>query len=89
MEWTIWIAPLLNRRLGMVKCSHQTRTDQVIGATIVSHLAGELIGEFVTSMKYGIGLNKILGTIHAYPTYIEAGQSRCRKLEEGPRYNGR
>ncbi len=60
---------------GMVKVLTKPGTDQVIGATIVSHLAGELIGEFVTSMKYGIGLNKILGTIHAYPTFIEANKA--------------
>ena len=34
----------------------------------------ELIAEFVTAMKQGIGLNKILGTIHAYPTYVEANK---------------
>ena len=59
---------------GMVKVLTKPGSDKVIGATIVSHLAGEMIGEFVTSMKYGIGLNKILGTIHAYPTYIEANK---------------
>ena len=50
------------------------RSDKIIGATIVSHLAGEMIGEFVTAMKYNIGLNKSTGTIHAYPTYIEANK---------------
>ncbi|NRA64067.1 MAG: mercuric reductase [Pseudobacteriovorax sp.] len=59
---------------GLVKVLTKPGSDEVIGATIVSHLAGEMIGEFVTSMKYGIGLNKILGTIHAYPTYIEANK---------------
>ncbi|SMF21735.1 dihydrolipoyl dehydrogenase family protein [Pseudobacteriovorax antillogorgiicola] len=59
---------------GMIKVLTKPGTDKIIGATIVSHLAGELIGEFVTAMKYNIGLNKILGTIHAYPTFIEANK---------------
>ena len=59
---------------GKVKLLVKPGTDRVIGASIVSHLAGEMIGEFVTAMKYNIGLNKILGTIHAYPTYIEANK---------------
>ena len=59
---------------GKVKVLVKPGTDKVLGASIVSHLGGEMIGEFVTAMKYGIGLNKILGTIHAYPTYIEANK---------------
>jgi hypothetical protein len=46
----------------------------VLGATIVGERAGELIAEFVTAMKHGIGLNKILGTIHVYPTFAEANK---------------
>ncbi|MGE0174265.1 MAG: NAD(P)/FAD-dependent oxidoreductase [Oligoflexales bacterium] len=60
---------------GFVKVLTVKGTDKIIGATIVSHLAGELIGEFVSAMKHGYGLNKILGTIHAYPTYIEANKA--------------
>ena len=48
--------------------------DKILGATIVGENAGELIGEFVTAMRHGLGLNKILGTIHAYPTMIEANK---------------
>ena len=46
--------------------------DRILGATIVGEHAGELIVEFVAAMKHGIGLNKILGTIHIYPTLAEA-----------------
>jgi pyruvate/2-oxoglutarate dehydrogenase complex dihydrolipoamide dehydrogenase (E3) component/uncharacterized membrane protein YdjX (TVP38/TMEM64 family) len=48
--------------------------DTVLGATIVGANAGELIAEYVLAMKHGIGLNKILGTIHAYPTMVEANK---------------
>jgi pyruvate/2-oxoglutarate dehydrogenase complex dihydrolipoamide dehydrogenase (E3) component len=60
---------------GFVKVLTARGSDRIVGATIVSHLAGELIGEFVSAMKGGYGLNKILGTIHAYPTYIEANKA--------------
>ncbi|MBI1402637.1 MAG: SidA/IucD/PvdA family monooxygenase [Porphyrobacter sp.] len=48
--------------------------DKVLGVTIVGAHAGELIAEYVLAMKHGIGLNKILGTIHAYPTLAEANK---------------
>ncbi len=48
--------------------------DKVLGATIVGAHAGELLAEYVLAMKHGIGLNKILGTIHAYPTMVEANK---------------
>jgi pyruvate/2-oxoglutarate dehydrogenase complex dihydrolipoamide dehydrogenase (E3) component len=48
--------------------------DRILGATIVGALAGELIVEFITGMKQGVGLNKILGTIHVYPTLSEANK---------------
>ncbi len=48
--------------------------DTVLGATIVGANAGELLAEYVLAMKHGIGLNKILGTIHAYPTMVEANK---------------
>ena len=46
-------------------------SDKIIGATIVSEHAGELIHEFVLAMKHGIGLGKIAATIHVYPTFSE------------------
>jgi pyruvate/2-oxoglutarate dehydrogenase complex dihydrolipoamide dehydrogenase (E3) component/uncharacterized membrane protein YdjX (TVP38/TMEM64 family) len=48
--------------------------DKVLGATIVGAHAGELLAEYVLAMKHGLGLNKILGTIHAYPTMVEANK---------------
>ena len=59
---------------GMVKVLTQPGTDRIIGATIAGEHAGDLLVEYVTAMKYGIGLNKILGTIHTYPTLAEANK---------------
>ena len=59
---------------GMVKVLTEPGSDRVLGATIVGEQAGELIVEFISAMKHGIGLNKILGTIHIYPTLAEANK---------------
>jgi pyruvate/2-oxoglutarate dehydrogenase complex dihydrolipoamide dehydrogenase (E3) component len=59
---------------GTVKVLTVPGRDRVLGATIVAEHAGELIAEFVSAMKHGIGLNKILGTIHVYPTLTEANK---------------
>lgn len=53
---------------GFVKVLTQPGKDKILGVTIVGEHAGDLIAEFVLAMKHGIGLNKILGTIHIYPT---------------------
>jgi len=59
---------------GMVKVLTRPGTDRILGATIGGEHAGDLIAEFVMAMKHGIGLNKILGTIHTYPTLAEANK---------------
>ncbi|MDB6177641.1 FAD-dependent oxidoreductase [Paracoccus sp. Z330] len=59
---------------GFVKVLTAKGKDRILGVTIVGHQAGELIAEFVLAMKHGIGLNKILGTIHIYPTMAEANK---------------
>jgi len=59
---------------GMVKVLTVPGKDKILGATIAGEHAGDLIIEFVTAMKHGIGLNKILGTIHIYPTLAEANK---------------
>jgi hypothetical protein len=45
-----------------------------LGVTIVGEHAGDIIGEYVLAMRHGLGLNKILSTVHAYPSYIEANK---------------
>jgi len=59
---------------GMVKVLVKPGTDRILGATIAGEHADDLIAEFVLAMKHGIGLNKILGTIHTYPTLSEANK---------------
>lgn len=60
--------------LGFVKVLTVTGSDRILGVTIVGQHAGELIAEYVLAMKYKLGLNKILGTIHIYPTMAEANK---------------
>lgn len=57
---------------GFVKVLTAPGSDRILGATIVGEHAGDLLAEFVLAMKHGLGLNKILGTIHTYPTWSEA-----------------
>lgn len=59
---------------GFVKVLTVPGKDKILGATIVGAQAGELLAEFVLAMKQGIGLNKLLGTIHTYPTLAEANK---------------
>lgn len=59
---------------GFVKVLTAPGTDKILGVTIVGQHAGEIITEYVTAMKYGLGLNKILSTIHIYPTMAEANK---------------
>jgi len=59
---------------GFVKVLTVPGKDKILGVTIVGEHAGDLIAEYVLAMKQGIGLNKILGTIHIYPTLAEANK---------------
>jgi pyruvate/2-oxoglutarate dehydrogenase complex dihydrolipoamide dehydrogenase (E3) component/uncharacterized membrane protein YdjX (TVP38/TMEM64 family) len=59
---------------GFIKILTPPGKDKILGVTIVSEHAGDLIAEFVLAMKHGLGLNKILGTIHAYPTWAEGAK---------------
>jgi len=59
---------------GYVKVLTAPGKDRILGATIVGAHAGELLAEFVLAMKHGIGLNRLLGTIHVYPTMGEANK---------------
>ena len=59
---------------GFVKVLTVPGKDRILGVTIVGEHAGDLIAEYVLAMKHGIGLNKILGTIHIYPTMAEANK---------------
>ena len=59
---------------GLVKVLTAPGKDRILGATIVGEHAGDLIAEYILAMRHGLGLNKILGTIHIYPTLAEANK---------------
>ncbi len=56
---------------GIVKVITPRDNDKILGVTIVSDHAGDILSEYVLAMKHGLGLGKILGTIHIYPTLAE------------------
>jgi pyruvate/2-oxoglutarate dehydrogenase complex dihydrolipoamide dehydrogenase (E3) component len=59
---------------GWIKVLTVPGKDTILGVTIVGEHAGDLLAEYVLAMKHGLGLNKILGTIHTYPTLAEANK---------------
>ena len=59
---------------GFVKVLTVPGKDRILGVTLVGEHAAEFIAEYVLAMKHGFGLNKILGTIHIYPTLAEANK---------------
>ena len=59
---------------GFVKVLTVPGRDRILGVTIMGAHAAELLAEYVLAMKYKLGLNKILGTIHTYPTFSEANK---------------
>ena len=61
-------------RKGFIKVLTPPGKDKILGVTIVSEHAGDLLAEFVIAIKHDLGLNKILGTIHAYPTWAEGAK---------------
>ncbi len=73
---------------GFVKVLTVPGKDRILGVTIVGEHAGDLLAEFVLAMKQGLGLNKILGTIHSYPTLAEANKyaaGEWKKAHVNPR----
>ena len=59
---------------GFVKVLTVPGKDKILGVTIVGTHAGDLLAEYVLAMRHGLGMNKILGTIHTYPTLSEANK---------------
>ncbi|QEY33301.1 pyridine nucleotide-disulfide oxidoreductase [Synechococcus sp. RSCCF101] len=59
---------------GMVKVLTEPGKDRILGVSIVGDHAGEVLAEFVLAMRWGLGLGRILGTIHPYPTWVEANK---------------
>jgi pyruvate/2-oxoglutarate dehydrogenase complex dihydrolipoamide dehydrogenase (E3) component len=59
---------------GQIKVLTPPGKDRILGVTIMGEHAGDLLAEYVLAMRHGLGLNKILGTIHVYPTLAEANK---------------
>ncbi|MGP4951861.1 FAD-dependent oxidoreductase [Psychrobacter sp. T6-1] len=59
---------------GFIKVITPKGKDKILGVTIVAENAGEFMSEFILAMKHNLGLNKILGTIHMYPTWAEGNK---------------
>jgi pyruvate/2-oxoglutarate dehydrogenase complex dihydrolipoamide dehydrogenase (E3) component len=59
---------------GLVKVITRPGSDAILGATIAGEHAADILAEFVAAMRHGFGLNRILGTIHTYPTLSEANK---------------
>lgn len=80
-ESTIYYMNELDRAIveqktnGFIKVITAKGSDKILGATVVAERGGEILGQFILGMKHNLGLNKILGTIYPYPTYMEAGKS--------------
>ena len=70
----MWSAVLPRWPFAFTSAPFSSIITTILGVTIVGSHAGELIAEYVLAMKYKLGLNKILGTIHAYPTMVEANK---------------
>ncbi|WP_461307316.1 FAD-dependent oxidoreductase [Albidovulum sp.] len=73
---------------GFVKVLTPPGKDRILGVTIVGEHAGDLLAEFVLAKKHGLGLGRILGTIHTYPTLAEANKyaaGEWRKAHVNPR----
>lgn len=60
---------------GFVKVLTPPGRDRILGVTIMGDHAGDLMAEFTLAMKHGLGLGKILSTVHIYPTWAEAAKS--------------
>ncbi len=77
---------------GQVKVLTEPGKDRILGVTLIGAHAGEMLAEFVLAMKHNLGLNKILGTIHVYPTWAEANKfaagewKKARKPEAALRW---
>jgi pyruvate/2-oxoglutarate dehydrogenase complex dihydrolipoamide dehydrogenase (E3) component len=76
-----------NEARGWVKVLTVPGKDRILGVTVVGTHAADVLAEYVLAMKHGLGLNKILGTIHTYPTWSEANKQTAGvwKLAHAPK----
>ena len=67
---------------GFIKVLTQPGKDKILGAVVVGMHGGEILAEFTLAMKHGLGLNKILGTIHPYPTWNESAKAAAGEWKQ-------
>ncbi|SET42894.1 Pyruvate/2-oxoglutarate dehydrogenase complex, dihydrolipoamide dehydrogenase (E3) component [Marinobacter segnicrescens] len=67
---------------GFIKVLTVPGKDRILGAVVVGAHGGEILAEFTLAMKHGIGLNKILGTIHPYPTWNESAKAAAGQWKQ-------
>ncbi len=60
---------------GLIKVLTKPGSDKILGVTIAAEHAGDLLSEYVLAMKHGLGLGKVMGAIHIYPTLSEMNKS--------------
>ncbi|MGD2082224.1 MAG: FAD-dependent oxidoreductase [Chromatiales bacterium] len=70
-------------REGFVKVLTRPGKDRILGACVVGGPASEMINELATGMRHGLGLNKLMATIHAYPTFSEANKMAAGVWKRG------
>jgi pyruvate/2-oxoglutarate dehydrogenase complex dihydrolipoamide dehydrogenase (E3) component/uncharacterized membrane protein YdjX (TVP38/TMEM64 family) len=68
--------------VGFIKVLTPPGKDKILGVVVVGSHAGEILAEFTLAMKHGLGLNKILGTIHPYPTWTEAAKATAGQWKQ-------
>lgn len=87
----VWMEPLekLDRAVvesaeaGFAKVLTAKGKDEILGVTLVSERAGDLLHEFVLAMKAGVGLKRISGMVHAYPTFAELAKRLADQHQKG------
>jgi pyruvate/2-oxoglutarate dehydrogenase complex dihydrolipoamide dehydrogenase (E3) component/uncharacterized membrane protein YdjX (TVP38/TMEM64 family) len=73
---------------GFIKVLTEPGRDRILGVTIVGAHAGELLAEFTLAMKHGLGLNKILGTVHPYPSWSDAAKLTAGRWKDAHKPEG-
>jgi pyruvate/2-oxoglutarate dehydrogenase complex dihydrolipoamide dehydrogenase (E3) component len=72
-----------SEEVGFAKVLTRKGGDRILGATVVSERAGDLVHELVLAMKAGVGLKEVSGTIHAYPTFAEVSRKLGDAQQKG------
>jgi pyruvate/2-oxoglutarate dehydrogenase complex dihydrolipoamide dehydrogenase (E3) component/uncharacterized membrane protein YdjX (TVP38/TMEM64 family) len=73
---------------GFLQVLTEPGRDRLLGVTIVGAHAGELLAEFTLAMQHGLGLNKILGTVHPYPSWSDAAKLTAGRWKDAHKPEG-